>query len=64
MVLAFLPGKTAQGITYKIAAASAAVSSLASVAAGMKFLWIIPTTLCTLAGILIDKKSSSKAEIH
>ena len=64
MVLAFLPGETAQGITYKMAAASAAVSSLASVAAGMKFLWILPTVLCTLAGILIDKKNSSKAKIH
>ncbi len=60
MVLAFLPRESAQGRTYKLAAASASISSLASVATGMKFLWLIPTVICTLIGLMIDRKCGAK----
>lgn len=60
MVLAFLPRKSAQGRTYKLAAASASISSLVSVVTGMKFLWLIPTVICTITGLMIDRKCGAK----
>ena len=57
MVLAFLPRERAKDFTYKLAAAAATLSSLASTVTGMKFLWLIPTVIFTLVGLILDNRS-------
>ena len=56
MVLAFLPRERAKDFTYKLAAAAATLSSLASTVTGMKFLWLIPTIIFTLVGLILDSR--------
>lgn len=57
MALTFMPKERAKGYTHKLAAAAATLSSLVSTVTGMKFLWLIPTVIFTLAGLILDSRS-------